>query len=32
MSPAVFSHGDLRLYLLSLLAEAPQHGLSLIHI
>ena len=23
MSPAVFSHGDLRLYLLSLLAEAP---------
>lgn len=26
MSPAVFSHGDLRLYLLSLLAEAPQHG------
>lgn len=26
MSPAVFSHGDLRLYLLSLLAESPQHG------
>lgn len=30
MSPAVFSHGDLRLYLLSLLAEAPQHGYGLI--
>ncbi|WP_203137118.1 PadR family transcriptional regulator [Microbacterium sp. JZ31] len=24
--PPVFSHGDLRLYLLSLLAEAPRHG------
>lgn len=30
MSPAVFSHGDLRLYLLSLLAEAPQHGYGII--
>lgn len=30
MSPAVFSHGDLRLYLLSLLAEAPQHGYGVI--
>lgn len=29
MSP-VFSHGDLRLYLLSLLAEAPQHGYGII--
>ena len=28
--PAVFSHGDLRLYLLSLLAEAPQHGYGII--
>jgi DNA-binding PadR family transcriptional regulator len=24
--PPVFSHGDLRLYLLNLLAEAPRHG------
>ena len=30
MSPAVFSHGDLHLYLLSLLAEAPQHGYGII--
>ena len=30
MSPAVFSHGDLRLYLLSLLAEGPQHGYGII--
>ncbi|MFJ4172959.1 PadR family transcriptional regulator [Microbacterium sp. NPDC089696] len=30
MSPAVFSHGDLRLYLLSLLAEVPQHGYGII--
>ena len=30
MSPAVFSHGDLRLYLLSLLAESPQHGYGII--
>ncbi|WP_336644965.1 PadR family transcriptional regulator [Microbacterium sp. USHLN186] len=30
MSPAVFSHGDLRLYLLSLLAEEPQHGYGII--
>lgn len=30
MSPAVFSHGDLRLYLLSLLSEAPQHGYGII--
>ncbi|WP_309064789.1 PadR family transcriptional regulator [Microbacterium sp.] len=30
MSPAVFSHGDLRLYLLSLLGEAPQHGYGII--
>ncbi len=30
MSPSVFSHGDLRLYLLSLLAEAPQHGYGII--
>lgn len=30
MSPAVFSHGDLRLYLLSLLAESPQHGYGVI--
>ncbi|MCT2085473.1 PadR family transcriptional regulator [Microbacterium enclense] len=29
MSP-VFSHGDLRLYILSLLAEAPRHGYDLI--
>lgn len=30
MTPAVFSHGDLRLYLLSLLAEEPRHGYDLI--
>ncbi|MGY1551511.1 PadR family transcriptional regulator [Microbacterium sp. A588] len=30
MSPTVFSHGDLRLYLLSLLAESPQHGYGII--
>ncbi|MBX3195312.1 MAG: PadR family transcriptional regulator [Schumannella sp.] len=30
MSPAVFAHGHLRLYLLSLLAEAPMHGYELI--
>lgn len=30
MTPAVFSHGDLRLYLLSLLAEGPQHGYGII--
>lgn len=28
--PPVFSHGDLRLYLLNLLAEAPRHGYDLI--
>ncbi len=26
MTPAVFSHGDLRLYLLSLLDDQPRHG------
>ncbi|MFT4307648.1 MAG: PadR family transcriptional regulator [Microbacterium sp.] len=30
MSP-VFSHGDLRLYLLSLLDEEPRHGYDLMH-
>jgi DNA-binding PadR family transcriptional regulator len=30
MTPPVFSHGSLRLYLLSLLGEAPQHGYELI--
>ncbi len=30
MSPAVFSHGDLRIYLLSLLAEGPRHGYDII--
>ncbi|WP_295127308.1 PadR family transcriptional regulator [uncultured Leifsonia sp.] len=30
MTPAVFSHGSLRLYLLSLLAEEPRHGYELI--
>jgi len=30
VSPAVFSHGDLRLYLLALLAESPQHGYGVI--
>lgn len=30
MTPAVFSHGDLRLYLLSLLAESPRHGYDII--
>ncbi|WP_029145005.1 PadR family transcriptional regulator [Microbacterium luticocti] len=28
--PAVFSHGDLRLYLLSLLDESPRHGYDLM--
>jgi len=28
--PPVFSHGDLRLYLLNLLAEGPRHGYDLI--
>ncbi|TPW76932.1 PadR family transcriptional regulator [Schumannella sp. 10F1B-5-1] len=31
MSPAVFAHGHLRLYLLSLLAERSMHGYELIH-
>lgn len=30
MSPAVFSHGDLRLYLLNLLDEGPRHGYDLM--
>lgn len=30
MTPPVFSHGDLRLYLLALLAEAPRHGYDII--
>lgn len=30
MTPAVFAHGSLRLYLLSLLAEEPRHGYELI--
>src|SRR5690606_37541527 len=30
MTPAVFSHGDLRLYLLLLLSESPQHGYGII--
>ncbi|WP_308466330.1 PadR family transcriptional regulator [Rathayibacter soli] len=30
MTPAVFSHGSLRLYLLSLLDESPRHGYELI--
>lgn len=30
MSPAVFAHGHLRLYLLSLLNERPMHGYELI--
>jgi DNA-binding PadR family transcriptional regulator len=30
MTPPVFAHGHLRLYLLSLLAEQPQHGYELI--
>lgn len=30
MTPPVFSHGDLRLYLLSLLAESPRHGYDII--
>jgi DNA-binding PadR family transcriptional regulator len=30
VSPAVFGHGALRLYLLSLLAEAPRHGYELM--
>lgn len=28
--PPVFSHGDLRLYLLSLLDESPRHGYDLM--
>jgi DNA-binding PadR family transcriptional regulator len=30
VTPAVFAHGSLRLYLLSLLAEEPRHGYELI--
>ncbi|MBN9152008.1 MAG: PadR family transcriptional regulator [Cryobacterium sp.] len=30
MTPPVFAHGHLRLYLLSLLAEAPMHGYEVI--
>ena len=30
MTPPVFAHGHLRLYLLSLLAESPKHGYELI--
>ena len=30
MTPPVFSHGSLRLYILSLLAEQPRHGYELI--
>ncbi|HWU46240.1 MAG TPA: PadR family transcriptional regulator [Humibacter sp.] len=30
MTPAVFAHGSLRLYLLSLLEESPKHGYELI--
>jgi DNA-binding PadR family transcriptional regulator len=30
MTPAVFAHGDLRLYLLFLLADRPMHGYELI--
>ena len=30
MTPPVFAHGSLRLYLLSLLAEQPRHGYELI--
>lgn len=30
MSPAVFGHGRLRLYLLKLLAESPRHGYDVI--
>lgn len=30
MTPAIFAHGSLRLYLLSLLAESPKHGYELI--
>ncbi|MEJ3403652.1 PadR family transcriptional regulator [Rathayibacter sp. YIM 133350] len=30
MTPPVFAHGNLRLYLLSLLSEAPRHGYELI--
>jgi len=30
MSPAVFGHGQMRLYLLSLLDEQPRHGYELI--
>ena len=31
MTPPVFAHGHLRLYLLSILADAPMHGYDLIH-
>lgn len=31
MTPPVFAHGHLRLYLLSLLAERPMHGYDLMH-
>lgn len=31
MTPPVFAHGQLRLYLLHLLAERPMHGYELIH-
>ena len=30
MTPPVFAHGHLRLYLLSLLQERPMHGYELI--
>ena len=30
MTPPVFSHGSLRLYLLALLDERPRHGYELI--
>ena len=31
MTPPIFAHGHLRLYLLSVLADAPMHGYELIH-
>lgn len=31
MTPAVFGHGDLRLYLLALIEESPKHGYEIIH-
>ena len=31
MTPPVFAHGHLRLYLLSILADEPMHGYDLIH-